>query len=288
MTLTHQEPRYTPLMFSVGVRAQSTKRANLNDLVRYAFVPGHAQGALPDLQHFGSSVPLPFLGRQGDQVLFKAQRAPMTVEDLQRFPEMDVRSAQPDGARVSVDDWVDGIARYHEYLAAVDAERLAITVRDAGAARPAHFVVFERFTERGERLERTLLSVHRTRLAARYTLALLRDWRDWMRVVRNSRQVSYTDASVIFRQRVAERWSGDSVTDTLEVERPYATRGPQVFRQVERWALQRCPPVRVLDAEPKVEVMDHDRVEYLPGDPRLLRDGGQFGSYPLFEGDDWE
>ena len=79
------------LVFSVGVSAESTKRANLTDFVRYAFVPGHAQGSLPDLQHFGRSVPLPFLERQGDQVLFQATHAPMTAEELQRFPELDVR-----------------------------------------------------------------------------------------------------------------------------------------------------------------------------------------------------
>jgi len=198
-----------------------------------------------------------------------------------------VRYPQLDGARVSVDAWAHGVARYHEYLSAVDAERQAVTGMDGEAAYPSHLVVFERFTVHGERLEQTLLSVHHSRLAARYVLGVLRDWRDWIRVVRNSQQVLGTEARMNFRQRERTIQVGDRFTDTFEVERPYATRGPQVFWQVERWSIQHCPLVRVLDADPEVEAGEQDRVEYLPGDPRILRDGEQFGSYPLFEGDEW-
>ena len=275
------EPEIRELYFAFGV---------LTGYGKYGFLYGTPENSssLPMLVNFGdkgkSSVVSQFLKRRARWAIFCHDGYKAELKEMLEDIPIDFMHERSHREKMPIAQWLEGVALYYDYLAAMDSENAAVN----NGEEKRYFILLDRRDINQRLIDRRLIYELRTLSAAQYFLrqhSLLQQEK-WSR--ENFSVMHWKSVFTKYFSILSSRMDADKVCLGIETSFPYAKeKRPYVQNWI--WRISYISPKK----EELASYEDHahpddERWNFRPGDPKLLRETGSglYGSYPMFEGDD--
>lgn len=197
---------------------------------------------------------------------------------------MDFTHIEPYREKIPLHQWLDGLALYYDYLAAMDSEDASIKNGD----RERYFVLLDRRNANQQLIDRRMIYGLRTISTTRYFLRQHSMFQQEMWSRENFLVIHWNSVFTKYFSVINSEIDTDKICLEIEISFPYAKKKRSY---VENWVWHishMASKKEELASYESQAYPEDERWNFRPGDPKLLRETGSglYGSYPMFEGDD--